>query len=134
MTADANVVGEEELGATWRYLAKSDLGTLENAPYGVRVNLIRSGYMKTTMIKPPTVSVEEHMEVLSCYGGPPPDVWAFRNGPFSLTEPIPRHSTSDGRHVRDSFCDGEKDQCLACTGTNGHTGRSGSMHRLPCIR
>ncbi|XP_072142868.1 cyclohexanol dehydrogenase-like isoform X2 [Dermacentor andersoni] len=64
MTADANVVGEEELGATWRYLAKSDLGTLENAPYGVRVNLIRSGYMKTTMIKPPTVSVEEHMEVM----------------------------------------------------------------------
>ncbi|XP_065286611.1 uncharacterized oxidoreductase TM_0325-like isoform X7 [Dermacentor albipictus] len=37
---------------------------LENAPYGVRVNLISPGYIKTAMIKPPTVSVEEHMEVM----------------------------------------------------------------------
>ncbi|XP_075542468.1 uncharacterized protein LOC142576296 isoform X2 [Dermacentor variabilis] len=37
--------------------------TKENAPYGVRVNLISPGYIKTTIIKPPTVSVEEHMEM-----------------------------------------------------------------------
>ncbi|XP_065286689.1 meso-2,3-butanediol dehydrogenase-like isoform X1 [Dermacentor albipictus] len=37
---------------------------LENAPYGVRVNSINPAYIKTTMGKAPTVSVEEHMEMM----------------------------------------------------------------------
>ncbi|XP_072142866.1 cyclohexanol dehydrogenase-like [Dermacentor andersoni] len=43
---------------------------LENAPYGVRVNSINPGRIKTLIAKSPELSVEEHMELMEKIAGP----------------------------------------------------------------
>nr|XP_054923453.1 cyclohexanol dehydrogenase-like [Dermacentor andersoni] len=43
---------------------------LENAPYGVRVNSINPGRIKTLIAKRPEHSVEEHMELMDKISGP----------------------------------------------------------------
>lgn len=43
---------------------------LENAAYGVRVNTICPGFVKTTLMMKPGASVEEHMEKLEKAAGP----------------------------------------------------------------
>ncbi|XP_075542466.1 putative oxidoreductase TM_0325 [Dermacentor variabilis] len=43
---------------------------LENAPYGVRVNSINPGRIKTLIGKRPELSVEEHMELMDKMAGP----------------------------------------------------------------